>query len=196
MATVETTAGTATNGSAPAIVALGYTAASFSTAPVAAGFTSSISDQDQVAKFEAVPPVPGSTLIGWGFDDAELDDPGVGSASADFVAVLADDTNTIVSSVSWSVTSDIFDYGSPFPTRSPGLELRTDGNDTVNGSADLLLDGTDDGVGYHIEILAFAFTSATPATFTLDRAFLRWTTPDDAWVVGKVSFPGSSTGFS
>jgi hypothetical protein len=76
------------------------------------------------------------------------------------------------------------------------LELRTDGNDTVNGSADLLLDGTDDGVGYHIEILAFAFTSATPATFTLDRAFLRWTTPDDAWVVGKVSFPGSSTGFS
>ena len=210
MALVTTIALPAENGVAPYIGSLGYGTNSFSGFPLPGGVSSAVSAVDTVARWGMTPPAVGAVLVAWGLSDEQQ--PGSAGVpgtrlydfstpelnSADFAIVLVDSSDLFVAPSSIAYSGDMVDYSltSIFPVDTASLQLRTDDSDEQIGYFEATLDGTDDGIGYHVEVLAFAFSGSVQLNTSV--IYLTWETEvvANGWQVGTVGFAGQTAGFA
>jgi len=198
--TTTVTANPAENGVAPGLAAIGFGTGSFTSIPDGAGFTSTVTNVDQVARFQVVAPEPGAVLVGWGMDTTTIEDPVGGVARAQFITVLVDPDDNFVGvpftdpepvPPLWVITGDtkdaIADY--PVPWFTPRLQFFAFGSDDATGSAvvDLVPPGIAGATGYWVEIIASAFDSNN-AELTLGRIITIWDISEGGWQVGSVGF--------
>ena len=205
MAVVYNAATSPQNGTAPYIASLGFGTNSFAGTPTGlGGLTSSVAQNDQVCRWLASPPVPGSQLIEYGItvvdlSDLTLGDTDTGDDTADFAICLVDGSDNFVTPAATFITPDMVDYGavSVFPTDTPGLTLAPPAPGVTGFFyADIT---PVVAVGYHAEILAFDDASGTNnITLTVSQIYFGWETEPPAanlWQVGSIGFSGQSTGF-
>jgi hypothetical protein len=204
--TTTVTANPAENGVAPGLASVGFGTGSFTSTPDGAGFTATVSNVDQVARFQVVAPEPGATLVGWGIDTTSLEDID-GGAVGDFFMVLVDSDDNFVGvpyfdpepvPPEWVTTGDIIDAATVYvvPWFSPYLQLGgfLFPGDFVSGTATVdVVPPIVSPSGYWIEIIAFA-GGGVDMELVLGRVKTIWEVSEDGWVVGSVGFPGHGSG--
>jgi hypothetical protein len=206
------TANPAENGVAPGLASVGFGTGSFTSTPDGAGFVTTISNVDQVARFQVVPPGPGAILVAWGLDELSggLYDPGVSLADtaeeptvADFFMVLVDADDNFVGvpytdpepvPPRWLVSGGIRDGANTYvvPWFTPYLPLAYADRFTSGWAiVDLtwLSPGITDTSGHWIEIIGFSGSGlGYTAELTVGRIITVWDFSEGGWQVGSVGF--------
>lgn len=197
------TANPAENGVAPGLAAIGFGSGSFTSTPDGAGFVATISNVDQVARFQVVPPGPGAILVGWGIETTTLEDLVDVPVPSEMFTVLVDSDDNFVGvpysdpepvPPRWVITGDIIDGANTYVVTwfTPYLQLQPAAR-LSSGSATVdltwLAPGVTDTTGHWIELIAFSGSGlGYTAELTMGRIVTIWDFSEGGWQVGSVGF--------